>query len=58
MMHLYRLDPPAEFDEDGYAIVWSPSVRLECTVPTDEAMRLLLDGWTICAPGRDQPAEV
>lgn len=56
-MKLYRLDPPPEFDEDGYAIMWSRPVRLECTAPTHEAMRMLLDGWWICGPGRDVAVE-
>ncbi|ULO18983.1 MULTISPECIES: HNH endonuclease [unclassified Sulfitobacter] len=37
-MNLYRLDPPPEFDEDGFAIMWSPPVRLECCAPPIEAM--------------------
>jgi hypothetical protein len=58
MMHLYRLDPPPTHDDDGNEIVWAPRARLECTVPARQAMRLLLDGWWICAPGRDVAAEV
>lgn len=52
MMRLYRLKCP------DHPAIWAPLVRVECEVPAAQALRMLLDGWTICAPGRDEPTEI
>lgn len=50
-MRLYRYEIPDHPDA-----VWTPLVRIECDVPAIQAMGLLLDGWTIYAPGREAEA--